>query len=123
MGKVGLALAVAGMAAMPALATQQDDQRRAPAMPRTVQGELVLYEMTQYNGDYFTVESPSSRVQTDWNIRSLTIHPGDRWQICARPRFREPCIVLDRSVHDAALIGVEGQIGSARLARDEAQSD
>jgi hypothetical protein len=46
----------------------------------------------------------------------VTIHPGDRWQICARARFRDPCIVLDRSVHDASLIGVEGQIGSARPA-------
>ena len=64
--------------------------------------------------------SPSSSVRTDWNIRSVSIHPGDRWQICARPRFREPCIVLDRSVHDATLIGVEGQIGSARPAPESA---
>ena len=120
MRKIGIGFALAALAAMPALAVQQDEEGEAPATPpHTVHGELVLYQMKNYNGAYFTVDGPSSRVRTDWNIRSVTIHPGDRWQICARPRFRDPCIVLDRSVHDAALIGVEGQIGSARLARDE----
>ena len=84
----------------------------APPPPTTDRGELTLYEMTNYNGESWTIDSASSRVHTDWNIRSLSIHPGDRWQICARPRFRDPCIILDRSVHDATLIGVEGQIGS-----------
>ena len=122
MNKTLIALGAAAVAAMPALATGQSATKQsAPVQPpRTVHGELVLYEMTNYNGDNHTVDGPSSRVQTEWNIRSLTIHPGDRWQICARPRFRDPCIVLDRSVHDATLIGVEGQIGSARLAPDEA---
>lgn len=123
MRKFGLALALASMAAMPALATQQGGETSQRGVPHTVRGELTLYEMTNYNGDSFVVDGPSTRVQTDWNIRSLSIHPGDRWQICARPRFRDPCIVLDRSVHDATLIGVEGQIGSARPAPDEAESD
>jgi hypothetical protein len=120
MRKIGTAFAAVGLAAAPALAIQQDQaEGAAPTPPRTLHGELVLYQMKNYNGDYYTVDGPSSRVRTDWNIRSVTIHPGDRWQICARPRFQDPCIVLDRSVHDASLIGVEGQIGSARLAPDE----
>ena len=122
MGKIGLTLVLAVAAAVPALATQQQSETRQRGVPHTVRGELTLYEMTSYNGDSFVVDGPSTRVQTDWNIRSLSIHPGDRWQICARPRFRDPCIVLDRSVHDATLIGVEGQIGSARPAPDEAES-
>jgi hypothetical protein len=95
------------LVAVPALALQT---------PRTVPGELILYQDTSYNGEEETLRSPRSTVRTDWNIRSIAIHPGERWQICVRPRFRDPCIVLDRSVPDASVIGVEGQIGSARLA-------
>ena len=124
MNKTLIALGVAAVAAMPALAMQQGAGQKQPAkqgaQPHTVHGELRLYEMTNYNGDWYTVDGPSSRVQTEWNIRSVLIHPGDRWQICARPRFRDPCIVLDRSVHDASLIGVEGQVGSIRPAPDAA---
>jgi hypothetical protein len=107
-----LAAALAAVVAVPAAAMQEGATRP----PRTERGKMTLFEMTNYNGATWTIDSASSRVRTDWNIRSLSIHPGDRWQICARPRFRDPCIILDRSVHDATLIGVEGQIGSARPA-------
>lgn len=118
MNRTMIAAAGAALLAVPALATGQGNNKQsAPVQPpRTVPGEMVLYEATNYNGDNYTVDGRSSTVRTEWNIRSLTIHPGDRWQICARARFRDPCIVLDRSVHDASLIGVEGQIGSARPA-------
>jgi hypothetical protein len=120
MRKIGIGFAMAALAAVPAPAVQQDEAEVAtPTPPRTVHSELLLFRDTAYNGEEWVVEDPSSRVRTDWPIRSLAIHPGDRWQICARPRFRDPCIVLDRSVHDATLIGVEDQIGSARLASDE----
>ncbi|MBX3562884.1 MAG: hypothetical protein KF780_13850 [Sphingomonas sp.] len=110
-----LALCVAG----PTLAMQSQEEERRSAMPRTVRGELTLYAMTNYNGSTWTIDSASRNVRTDWNIRSIAVHPGDRWEICARSSFRSPCIVLDRSVADSALIGVEGQIGSARPAPAE----
>lgn len=118
--RIGIAFAAAALAAAPAAATQQENPSGATATPpRTVHSELLLFRDTNYNGEQWVVEDPSSRVRTDWPIRSLAIHPGDRWQICARARFRDPCIVLDRSVHDATLIGIDDQIGSARLAPAE----
>ena len=116
MKKLMTALAVAALAGVPAMAIQQ----QAPAAKgssTTPAGELGLYEMTGYNGDVMMVDRAMTTVHTDWNIRSISVHPGDRWEICARPRFQD-CIVLDRSVNDAHLIGVQGQIGSARLAPD-----
>ncbi len=116
MNKRMILICVAALAAaVPAFATQQTSQkaqRLAPTQP----GELMLFEALNYGGDSYVIDQPRTNVRTSWNIRSVGIHPGDRWQICARSRFRDPCIVLDRSVHDASLIGVEGQIGSARPA-------
>jgi len=113
-------LALTGLAAMPAVAMQQPNpQQRTPArpggLPHTVRGELTLYQMTNYNGESWVVDTASGTVRTEWNIRSVSVHPGDRWQICARPRFRD-CIILGRNVPDATMIGVAGQIGSARPA-------
>ena len=113
MNRMMVGLALAGLAAMPALATA--DQAQGVATPRTVAGRLTLYEMKNYAGDSWEIDHPSGTVRTDWPIRSITVHPGDSWQICARPRFRD-CITLNRSLPDASLIGIEGQIGSARLA-------
>ncbi len=114
MKKLIAALAVAALAGVPAMAIQQGTATKGGSST-TPAGELGLYEMTNYNGDYVMLDRAMSTVHTDWNIRSISVHPGDRWQICARPRFQE-CIVLDRSVDDASRIGVQGQIGSARMA-------
>ena len=126
MKKTILTLGLIAIAAVPAAAVQQPAgkaQTTVPRPPTTIRGQLTLFQMTNYNGQTWVLDSSSPQVRTDWNIRSLSIHPGDRWQICARARFRDPCIILDRSVHDATLIGVEGQIGSARPAPEEAEGD
>lgn len=106
-------------ALLPALAAAQPAGQPAGqprALPHTVHGELKLFQEVNYNGEAWDIDSASPTVHTDWNIRSVAIHPGDRWQICARSRFRDPCIVLDRSVNDTSLVGIDGQIGSARPA-------
>ena len=108
----------AGIAAMPLLA--QPGGQSVDAKMHSVHGELVLYKEANYNGEQHIVNEAASTVHTDWNIRSLSVHPGDRWQICARPRFRDPCIILSRNVPDATMIGIEGQIGSARPAPEPA---
>lgn len=83
-----------------------------------ISGEMILYEQTNYNGDSYSVDRDRTSVTTKWNIRSIAIHPGEKWQICAKPRYQGDCIVLPRSVNDAKLIGVLGQIGSTRLVKD-----
>jgi hypothetical protein len=119
MKKIISTLALVALAGVPALALQQPAAKQgaaphAPGIPHTVHSELMLFHDVNYNGEAETVETPSSRVHTDWPIRSIAVHPGDSWQICARQRFRQ-CITLNRSVPNASLIGIDNQIGSARL--------
>jgi hypothetical protein len=104
MKKTILGLVVAAMA-LPA----------AAQTPQTERGTITFYDQVNYNGREWETDDATSRFHWDYRIRSVAIHPGDRWQICARPRFQE-CIVLDRSVNDATLIGVTNQIGSVRPA-------
>lgn len=110
-------LLIAGLAA---LAAAPAGAQPHPGVPQTVHGEMILYQMNAYNGDDYTVDSPSSTVHTDWPIRSIAIHPGDRWQLCGRSRYRDPCIILDRSIPDATMVGIDDQIGSARPAPEAA---
>ena len=110
MRKILIAASVLALAAAPTLAQRT---ARSPARPN----ELILYQMTAYNGDFYTIDSDRTSVQTEWNIRSISIHEDERWQICARTRFRD-CIELSQSLPDASTVGINGQIGSARRIRD-----
>jgi hypothetical protein len=107
MKKLAAAAALAVMiVAAPAFAKEK-------VRPGAQPGELILYQQADFAGDYYTVDANRTTIQTDWNIRSIAIHQGEKWQICARPRFRD-CIELNQSITDASAIGVNGQIGSIR---------
>jgi hypothetical protein len=104
-------------AAMPAAAMQA--QTQSGLVPQTERGKISFYDQTHYNGREDEIEAATSRFHWDYNIRSFAIHPGDKWQICARPRFQD-CIVLDRSIPDATMVGITASIGSVRPAPEGA---
>jgi hypothetical protein len=84
--------------------------------PVAMEGQLIVYQMPGFNGDYYEIEQDRTTFQTEWPIRSIAIRAGDKWEICARPRFRD-CVELNQSLPDASAIGVQDQIGSVRLVK------
>lgn len=111
MGKLKAVMILAALAA--AAPAHAQEQKGKAVM--TLKGQMMLYQMSQYNGAEYMVRGTRSSVILDWNIGSIGIHPGDRWEVCAQPRFKQPCQVLDASVADAAGIGIT-TVGSARKA-------
>ena len=101
-------MALALACAAPAVAMQ-------PA-PRagTEAGRITLYEAKNFAGDSYEIDAERRSLRTGWNTNSVAIHPGDRWQLCNRARFQEPCITLDRSIADLSVLGAAGEIGSVR---------
>lgn len=121
MKKVILALAIAGLAAAPLLA----QPRRAappPAGAHEVEGELVLYAAMNFSGQSQRVTGQRATFNAPFTIRSLSIRPGDRWQICIHPEFRPPCTTVSRPIADASILGISGPVGSIRLVPDSTAS-
>ena len=114
-----IAALVAAALAFPASAMQSTTPAQAQGgrQPQTIRGTITFYDQIDYNGRDWDVEDATPRFRWDYHIRSIAIHPGDVWQICARPRF-EGCVVLNRSVRDATMIGIPetANIGSVRPA-------
>jgi hypothetical protein len=108
MRKFAIAAVVAILTALPATAKPGPAGTADP-------GQLVLHEVTNFRGDYYVIDDARrTSVETPWNIRSISVHPGEKWEICAHPRFRAPCMNLTESLADASVVGINGQIGSAR---------
>ena len=123
MKKLIFALAIAGLATSPLLAQPRG---RVPApMPgaHDEAGVLILYGATNFSGQSQRVTGAQASLSTPFSIRSLSLKPGDRWQICANPGFRPPCTTIQRPIADANLIGVTGQIGSIRLIPDPSATE
>ena len=119
MNKTIFALAIAGLAASPLLA----QPRRAAPPPRgahEVVGELVLYGALDFGGQSQRVTGERASFSAPFTIRSLSIRPGDRWQICINPDFRPPCTTVTRPIADASILGISGPVGSIRIVPDPA---
>lgn len=116
MKKLIFALALAGLATSPVLA-----QRRAAAPPpgaHEQEGVLILYGAMDFGGQTQRVTGEQPQFSAPFAIRSLSIRPGDRWQICVNPGFRAPCTTVTRPIGDASILGITGQVGSIRLLPD-----
>ena|SRR6218665_1446526 len=111
------ALALASLAATPLAA--QPQRARAPVPgAHDVPGEIVLYGAANFSGQSQRVSGARASLSTPFAIRSLSVRPGDRWEICANADFRPPCTILNRPIADAGVVGIQGQIGSIRLLPD-----
>ena len=105
---------VATIALALALSAPAAAMQRTSARGMSEPGRLIMYERKNYGGDSVTIDEERRILNILWSVNSVAIHPGDRWQLCNRGRFQEPCIVLDRSVPDMSVLGAAGEIASAR---------
>jgi hypothetical protein len=100
------AIAAASLAAAPAAAKKENKGVASTA------GVVVFYDGLSYSGQSFGVDSKRMEVDVGFNIKSIGVHDGEKWRICAKSRLREPCLVLTESVPDASTLGIYGGIGS-----------
>jgi hypothetical protein len=121
MKNLTIAALAAATLALPASAMQTPTPAPTRAAPDVIAGRMMIYNQINYNGEEYEVDAAKRMFEWDYHPRSIAIHPGDRWQICARPRFAE-CIVLDRSIPDTTLIGIPAgsDFGSVRPAPADA---
>jgi hypothetical protein len=77
-------------------------------------GEMTIHELKNFSGESYSVRKADTDINVRWDSGSVSTHPGDVWELCAKPLFKE-CVTVSESVKDAAAIGIVGQIRSARL--------
>jgi hypothetical protein len=77
-------------------------------------GEMTIHEIKNYSGERYVVRKADIEINLRWDTGSVSIHPGDVWELCAKPLFKE-CVTATESIKDAVAIGIVGQIRSARL--------
>ena len=108
-----LAIAAAVLAVLAAPAAAKD-----LAGVRTLPNEITIYHDKGYSGESYDVRKANANLELRWDAGSLSLQPGDVWEVCARPMFKE-CITVSQSVADASAIGINGEIKSARIKKKD----
>lgn len=105
------AVAAAGLslAAMPAGAN-------APAGKVLARkGVIVLYNGQKFTGSYAEYNKLRTQMELEFPIGSIAVFPGEAWEICENPRFKEPCRTVTANETDLGAI-VVGSLRKAKVA-------
>jgi beta/gamma crystallin len=84
--------------------------------PTSARHGLEMYSGTGFTGDWRPLDSAEPdlrRVGFNDRAMSLRVRPGETWQICAEPNFRE-CVVVNASLSDLGGLRMTRRVSSAR---------
>jgi hypothetical protein len=108
MNKLVFAAAALAVVAAPALAGGKKENKGVASTA----GVIVFYDGPKYSGRSVEIDSRRTAVDVGFNIKSIGVHEGEKWRICAKPRLAGECLLLTESVPDAGALGIYGGIGS-----------
>lgn len=60
-------------------------------------GEMTFFSNMSYSGARYTVTGPRENVSVPFQIRSVMVAPGERWEICSRTGYRD-CIMVSENI-------------------------
>ncbi|HEY7688636.1 MAG TPA: beta/gamma crystallin-related protein, partial [Dongiaceae bacterium] len=108
-----LVAAAAALCIAPLLAHADEP---ALQLAQAADGSLVLYSEDLYQGSRQAFEAEQSNLSgAGWNnqAESLSIRPGDIWEICAETEFKD-CRRIEANVPDLGKLGLNKKISSIR---------
>lgn len=68
-----------------------------PTFAQERPGEMTLHSEIAFRGRSFTVTGPREHIRTNFRVRSVTVAPGDRWEVCPQARYRGRCQIVDQN--------------------------
>ncbi len=84
------AVAFIGLSAAGVSAFAADGAKKSPAK----KGLLILYNGQKFQGDYLEIKKMRTSMGEDMRVGSLSVYPGEAWEICEGARFKAPCRVV-----------------------------
>jgi Beta/Gamma crystallin len=98
-----LLAAAAVLALVPAtLATAQDG-----AKAKADAGTLRLFKGQNFTGETYTVDSARSALQLEMTVGSMAVFPGEKWEVCDKPRFKGSCNVVDANMANMGTVMIQ----------------
>jgi hypothetical protein len=89
-----LLLLASGAAALASAGVAQTDK-----MAPIGRGEATIYRDPGFQGPAVFVGEAKSNLELRWSVRSIRVRSGT-WELCARSRFRAPCITVSADEPD-----------------------
>mgnify|MGYP002779058557 FL=1 len=91
------------LAALPlSLATAQ-----TPAKPKADVKTMRLYKGQNFTGEMYVVEGTRSSLMLEMNVGSIAVYPGEKWEVCDKPRFKGTCTIVDADMNNMGEVAIQ----------------
>ncbi len=100
------ALAMIGGAGTIAFAQDAKQKAEKKMKVKAMPGRLALYEGQKFEGDRYDVEGERPSVSTNFMIGSIAVAPGEKWEVCEKAKFKEPCMMIDAETTELGRITI-----------------
>jgi hypothetical protein len=91
----------------------------AIAQPQSVKsrvdkGKIALFEGNNFDLKSYDAKGARPQIELEFNISSIAVYPGEKWEVCAKKRYQAPCMTIDKDTQNLGQVAV----GSARPIKD-----
>lgn len=100
---LGAALAIGGTAAI-----------AQTTKPRVDKGKIALFKGNNFDLDSYDAKGARPQIDLEFNISSIAVYPGEKWEVCAKKRYQPPCMTIDKDTQNLGQVAV----GSVRPIKD-----
>ena len=74
---------------------------------KTSKGMLTFYSGQKFTGDYFEVTKDRTSMSTEFNIGSIAVFEGEKWEVCEGQRFKAPCMTVTSNTENLGEITIK----------------
>jgi hypothetical protein len=89
------------------LTTGYASAQTTPAKARTDPQTLRLFKGQNFTGESYLVEKARPSLQLEMSVGSMAIHPGEKWEVCDKPRFKGNCNIIDADMNNMGEVAIQ----------------
>jgi Beta/Gamma crystallin len=74
---------------------------------KTEAGTLRLFKGQTFGGEMYDIDRARPSLQLEMTVGSVAVHPGEKWEVCDKPRFKGNCNVIDADMANMGSVAIQ----------------
>lgn len=82
-------------------------QGTAATKPKADKNTMRLYKGQNFSGESYVVDSSRSSLMLEMNVGSIAVYPGEKWEVCEKPRFKGACNIVEADLNNMGAVAIQ----------------
>lgn len=78
-----------------------------PQKARVDKGKIGLFEGNNFDLNSYDAKGARPQVSLEYNVKSIAVFPGEKWEVCAGKRYAPPCMIIDKDTQNLGGVAVQ----------------